>query len=292
MTRSIALFFLILMVIFYREEHAQARALNKIDALDLRHASLCLRQLSNLEQQHQIPSQLLKAISMTESGLYHKASNQMIPWPWAVNVEGKAYYYPTKVEAVQAVRKHLKKGRTSIDVGCMQINLKYHPTAFSSLENAFDPKQNIAYAANFLKNNYARHSSWKKAIASYHSETASLGQPYAQKVLNTWKKERLLLASNTYPHHFSVSYPSHQLTMKNTSSKETRNYSYLSPQMAKRRTSNLLVRVKNTPASHTFHSNIMGRTQVVDKVAENTLRQLNKSAADTNTKITQAVVLD
>ncbi len=32
----------------------------------------------------------------------------------------------------------------------MQVNLGYHPEAFASLEAAFDPRRNVAYATRFL----------------------------------------------------------------------------------------------------------------------------------------------
>jgi hypothetical protein len=38
-------------------------------------------------------------------------------------------------------------GSQSIDVGCFQVNLYYHPTAFVSLAEGFDPAANARYAA-------------------------------------------------------------------------------------------------------------------------------------------------
>jgi hypothetical protein len=148
----------------------------------------CTKYLSYYEKTHKIPDKLLKAVAMVESGRWSKELGSVVPWPWAVNAEGKAYHFNNKQEAVRAVARMLQQGMRSIDVGCMQINLRYHPTAFRTIEQAFEPKHNIEYAANFLKNNYARHQSWKKAVASYHSETAEHGHPYAHKVINFWKK--------------------------------------------------------------------------------------------------------
>ena len=73
------------------------------------------------------------------------------PWPWTVNAEGQGAFYDTKAEAVAAVRAMQARGVRSIDVGCGQINLMHHPDAFASLEQAFDPQANAAYAARFLK---------------------------------------------------------------------------------------------------------------------------------------------
>ena len=46
-----------------------------------------------------------------------------------------------------ALRMHATK---SVDVGCMQISLTYHPDAFSSMDQAFDPASNADYGARFL----------------------------------------------------------------------------------------------------------------------------------------------
>ena len=52
---------------------------------------------------------------------------------------------------MRAVRKLQRRGVRNIDVGCMQVNLRYHPKAFKSLGQAFDPRANAAYAAGFLR---------------------------------------------------------------------------------------------------------------------------------------------
>ena len=64
-----------------------------------------------------------------------------------MNAEGQGFYYDTKVEAVAAVRAMQARGIRSIDVGCMQVNLMFHPDAFVSLDEAFDPMANARYAA-------------------------------------------------------------------------------------------------------------------------------------------------
>ncbi len=72
------------------------------------------------------------------------------PWPWTINVAGQGFFFPTKALAVTAVRELLASGVQSIDVGCLQVNLMFHPAAFASLEQAFDPMANARYAARFL----------------------------------------------------------------------------------------------------------------------------------------------
>ena len=64
-----------------------------------------------------------------------------VVWPWTINVEGKGFHFKTKRDAIRFVKDQMTAGKESIDVGCMQINLKYHPDAFTSLDQAFSPRR-------------------------------------------------------------------------------------------------------------------------------------------------------
>lgn len=74
-----------------------------------------------------------------------------------------------------------------LDVGCLQINLGYHPAAFRSLDEAFDPAANAAYAAHFLRGLRDETGSWPKAVAAYHSRRPVEGQRYLTQVLAVWR---------------------------------------------------------------------------------------------------------
>jgi hypothetical protein len=135
-----------------------------------------------------IPSQLLRAIALMESGRKNPVTKKLSPWPWTIHVNGKGYYLSSKRAAIEAVQSFRKQGFKNIDVGCMQVNLHHHPNAFRSLEEAFDPQINIAYAAKYLKNLKKQHGNWKNAVEYYHSATPIHGHPYRQRVLTSWKK--------------------------------------------------------------------------------------------------------
>jgi hypothetical protein len=123
----------------------------------------------------------MAAIGRVESGRLD-AQGAMHPWPWTINAEGEGRMYETKAEAVAAVETLHAHGVQSIDVGCMQVNLMFHPTAFGSLDQAFDPVANANYAARFLIELYGRTHSWTEATARYHSSTPKLGAEYQRKV--------------------------------------------------------------------------------------------------------------
>ena len=128
-----------------------------------------------------IPDHLMAAIARVESGRADGVGG-VAPWPWSVNAEGVDHVYESKSEAVAAVAAMQARGMRSIDIGCMQVNLLHHPTAFASLDQGFDPAANTAYAARFLNELFAQSGSWQRATAMYHSATPELGNPYQRKV--------------------------------------------------------------------------------------------------------------
>lgn len=151
-------------------------------------AGVCYDAIRQVERQYGMPYQLLDAVSVTESGRYLNGKTE--GWPWTLNVEGAGHYYDSKQEAIAAVEKFRKQGKKSIDIGCMQINLKHHPKAFSSLEEGFDPMANVTYAAQFLQELKARHDTWARAIAYYHSATPERQMIYKKRILTAWRKQR------------------------------------------------------------------------------------------------------
>lgn len=147
----------------------------------------CREQAALVERAAGIPEGLLLAIGKRESGRHDPQSGGVLPWPWSVNREGEDRFFASREQAVAFVAEAQRLGSRSIDVGCFQINLKYHPTAFASLEEAFDPAANAAYAGRFLTALHDREGSWEGAVASYHSATPWRGVPYREAVFATWR---------------------------------------------------------------------------------------------------------
>lgn len=148
-------------------------------------SNVCQSLVRQYEQQHGIPKNLLQAISLVESG--RKLPGQgIVAWPWTINANGTPYVFETKAEAIAKVKELQLKGIHLIDVGCMQINLKHHPDAFNSLEDAFDPEKNIAYATQFLLQKWKNQNhNWQKAVGDYHNINETIHKPYVDKVMSS-----------------------------------------------------------------------------------------------------------
>ena len=145
----------------------------------------CRQAIATAEQGAGIPSRLLQAIGLVESGRT-AADGIRRPWPWTVDADGTGFFFPTKAAAIAGVRRLRARGARSIDVGCLQVSLLHHPHAFASLDQAFDPAANARYAAGFLRRLFAGTHDWAAAAAAYHSQTPALAAPYRRQVMAAW----------------------------------------------------------------------------------------------------------
>ncbi|TGD61886.1 lytic transglycosylase domain-containing protein [Tabrizicola sp. WMC-M-20] len=128
---------------------------------------VCVAAILDAQRRHGIPDNLLLAIGLQEAGSTRAAG--LTVWPWSVNAAGVGRSFKSPEAAMDWVRDRQMAGVTSIDVGCMQINLRWHPDAFASVEQGFDPIRNVDYAARFLVALYARTGDWMAAAGAYHS---------------------------------------------------------------------------------------------------------------------------
>lgn len=155
-------------------------------------SSLCYIAAQHASKDYGVETDLLHSISAVESGRWSNLQNRYIAWPWTVNVNGKGYFYASKEEALAAIRAFQKKGVDSIDIGCMQINVKYHGKNFANVEDILDPIKNVKYGAKFLRTLYSRNDkNWELAAKKYHSANPERGSAYAKRLEKRFEKFKL-----------------------------------------------------------------------------------------------------
>lgn len=142
-------------------------------------ASLCDRAAIRAANTSSVPLDVLRAISRAETG--RAAPGGLQPWPWTVNMEGAGRWFATLDEARSYVFSHFKTGARSFDVGCFQINYKWHGDAFRSIDDMFDPQINADYAAKFLTQLYGEFGNWSDAAGAYHSRTPKFSTKYTAR---------------------------------------------------------------------------------------------------------------
>jgi hypothetical protein len=144
-------------------------------------ANLCLSAIAIAEQQHDIPRGLLTVMAKAESGRPVGSTGSLQPWPWTVDADGRGIFFANKAEAIAWSHQALSSGTTTfLDVGCMQVDLRVHPDAFGSLEQAFDPVVNAEYGARFLRQLHdgVAAGNWFAAVGFYHSQTPAYASQY------------------------------------------------------------------------------------------------------------------
>ncbi|KPA20340.1 Transglycosylase SLT domain protein [Shimia sp. SK013] len=123
-----------------------------------------------------VPVEVMMAITRTETG--RRANGALAPWPWTVNMEGVGKWFDTREEALTFAVSGLKQGKRSFDVGCFQLNYRWHGEHFKDVHQMFEPLENARYAADFLARLYSETQSWESAAAAYHSRTPKYADKY------------------------------------------------------------------------------------------------------------------
>jgi len=131
-----------------------------------------------VSREKKVSRRLLYAIALAESA--HRGR----PWPWTLNVEGRSAYFATREAAHAALIGYLHRGHRSIDVGYMQVNLAFNGARFPNTWAALDPYQNLAAAADILRENYAQVRDVARAVGHYHSRTPWRANRYFKRVAN------------------------------------------------------------------------------------------------------------
>ncbi|MEQ1636800.1 MAG: transglycosylase SLT domain-containing protein [Methylococcales bacterium] len=143
-------------------------------------------------QLHQVPGQYFYAIALNESG--KKLTGRAFrPWPWTLNVAGKAYFYPTRNACYQALMAVLKTGKQLVDIGLMQVNWLYHHDKLHDPWQALDPYFNLQVGARIFRAEYDKTHNWFEAVGRYHSPGLKVGQKqralrYAEQVFGRIEK--------------------------------------------------------------------------------------------------------
>ncbi len=151
----------------------------------LGHDAVCLAAILEAQTRYGIPDNLLLSIGIQEAGKLGKRG--LTVWPWSVNAEGTGAFFPNRDSMLHWVRNQMAVGVESIDVGCMQINQKWHGQAFQSLEHAVDPKTNVDYAARYLSDLYRSEGDWWSAAGRYHSSSEKPKAAYLDKLARNQK---------------------------------------------------------------------------------------------------------
>jgi soluble lytic murein transglycosylase-like protein len=123
----------------------------------------CEREMTRAAALSGVPLNVLYSVGLTETGRQGELS------PYDMNIDGQDVHSASLAEATARFAQAKARGAKLIDIGCMQINHRWHAAEFHSLSEMFDPARNVEYAAAFLKALHSEAGSWTLAVARYNA---------------------------------------------------------------------------------------------------------------------------
>lgn len=150
----------------------------------------CITLAKKAEQIHGLPDGILQSISIVEASRIQPDGTYKA-WPWTLNDAGKGLFFDDAQQVMDYLDANMSHPDTSIDIGCMQINTKWHGAFFETLDEMLDPSSNVSYAASFLSDLYHAHGNWDDAIRHYHSSEPKRNGPYLERVMANWTQRNL-----------------------------------------------------------------------------------------------------
>lgn len=143
-------------------------------------AGLCDAAAHAAAAAYDTPLAVLLAITRVETG--RGIGADLRPWPWTINHAGRGQWFDTAADARSAAEAALAEGQGNLDIGCFQLNHRWHGNHFTTIDQMFEPEANARYAAGFLSDLYRETGSWSAAIAAYHSRSAGPAAAYLARI--------------------------------------------------------------------------------------------------------------
>lgn len=143
-------------------------------------AHLCLEAARRAAAEAGVPADLMVAITLAETG--RSRGGRMEPWPWTANLDGAGHWFDSRAALRAFVGRALAEGRTSLDIGCFQINWRWHGRHFATPDDLAEPLTAARHAARWLAALRAELGSWEAASGAYHSRRPERAARYAVRV--------------------------------------------------------------------------------------------------------------
>lgn len=140
------------------------------------YAAICEQAALQAAAESGVPPDILTALTLTETG--RRLGGRIRPWAWSINAEGAGTWHDDPQSALDFAEQRLRQGRRNMDLGCFQINYRWHGHHFGSVAEMLDPLANARYAARFVRELHAETGDWRAAAGAFHSRTPQHASKY------------------------------------------------------------------------------------------------------------------
>jgi hypothetical protein len=135
---------------------------------------------SEAAQHTGVPIAVLRAVTLAETG--QSLQGAFLPWPWTIHSQGRGRWFHDANSALIAVESLMSAGEQNIDIGCFQINYRWHSDQFDTIQQMIDPAENALYAAHFLQKLFKETGNWRAAAGAYHSQNSTRSETYLRRL--------------------------------------------------------------------------------------------------------------
>ena len=142
-------------------------------------AAVCEEAALQAAAESGVPADILGALTLTETG--RRRDGVVRPWAWSANADGAGSWFDDPASALAYIEDRIAMGRPSVDVGCFQLNYRWHGENFPSVAAMLDPLTNARYAARFVRDLYGETGDWRRAAGAFHSRTPVHANRYLQR---------------------------------------------------------------------------------------------------------------
>ncbi|MDO5613372.1 MAG: hypothetical protein Q4G14_09055 [Paracoccus sp. (in: a-proteobacteria)] len=142
-------------------------------------ASVCEHAAMQAAAESGVPADILAGLTLTETG--RRRNGVVRPWAWSANADGSGSWFDDPASALAYVEDRIAMGRPSVDVGCFQLNYRWHGENFPSVAAMLDPMTNARYAARFVRQLYQETGDWRAAAGAFHSRTPVHANRYLKR---------------------------------------------------------------------------------------------------------------
>ena len=138
---------------------------------------------------HRLDPALLYAIALMESG--RPRDGGLAPWPWTLWLPGRGgVFLASRDQALDTLQAN---SGMPVDIGLMQVNLRWHGHRVGRPEELLEPRRNLEIAADILAEALATApGDLELGIGRYHSPTEARARSYGRTVLTIWQGLRRL----------------------------------------------------------------------------------------------------
>lgn len=167
-------------------------------------AEVCEWAAQQVSRETGVPADILGALTLTETG--RRLDGVVRPWAWSANAEGEGSWFDDPQSAIDFAQSRVDQGRLNVDIGCFQLNYRWHGENFSSVAQMFDPLENARYAARFVSQLYSEMGDWRIAAGAFHSRTPHYANRYLARfdTLRTMLRDRGFMGMTDSPETYNT----------------------------------------------------------------------------------------